>query len=39
MFDKAVFIFPKDRIENWIQYLSTGVTDENTEGPRVKITG
>jgi len=36
MFDKAVFIFPKDRIENWIQYLSTGVTDENTEGPRVK---
>jgi len=36
MFEKAVFIFPKDRIENWIQYLSTGVTDENTEGPHVK---
>ena len=36
MFERAVFIFPKDRIENWIQYLSTGTTDENVEGPRVK---
>jgi len=36
MFEKAVFIFPKDRIENWIQYLSTGTTDEKVEGPRVK---
>jgi len=35
-FEKAVFIFSKDRIENWIQYLSTGTTDENVEGPRVK---
>jgi hypothetical protein len=36
IFDKAVFIFPKDRIENWIEFLSTGTTDENKEGPRVK---
>jgi hypothetical protein len=36
IFDKAVFIFPKDRIENWIEFLSKGSTDENQEGPRVK---
>ena len=36
MFEKAVFIFPKNRIENWIQYLSTGATKESAEGPRVK---
>lgn len=36
MFEKAIFIFPKDRIENWVQYLSTGTTNENVEGPRVK---
>ncbi|MCL2479313.1 MAG: hypothetical protein FWF22_07415, partial [Treponema sp.] len=36
MFDKVVFICPKDRIENWIQYLATGTTDENMEGPRIK---
>ena len=35
MFEKAIFIFPKDRIENWIQFLSTGETDENKEAPRV----
>ena len=35
MFEKAVFIFPKDRIENWIQFLNTGVTNENIEAPRV----
>ena len=35
-FDKAVFIFSKDRIENWIEFLATGVTDENREGQRVK---
>ncbi len=34
-FDKVVFIFSKDRIENWIQFLQTGQTDENKEGPRV----
>jgi hypothetical protein len=36
IFDKVVFIFPKDRIENWIEFLSTGTTDEKREGPRVK---
>jgi len=35
-FDHAVFIFPKDRIENWIQFLLDGATDEHTEGPRLK---
>mgnify|MGYP007069879440 CR=1 FL=1 len=34
-FEKVVFIFSKDRIENWIQFLQTGFTDENQEGPRV----
>ena len=36
LFSQAVFIFPKDRIENWIQYLNSGKTDENVEAPRVK---
>jgi hypothetical protein len=36
IFDRAIFIFPKDRIENWIEFLSTGTTDEHREGPRVK---
>ncbi|MBI5865198.1 MAG: hypothetical protein HZB38_11950 [Planctomycetes bacterium] len=35
-FDRVVFIFAKDRLENWIQFLSTGQTDEASEGPRVK---
>jgi hypothetical protein len=35
MFEKAVFVCPKYQIENWVQYLSTGDTNENTEGPRV----
>ena len=35
-FDQVVFVFAKDRLENWIQYLNTGWTDENVEGPRVK---
>ncbi len=35
-FDRVVFIFAKDRIENWIQFLMTGSTDEFKEGPRVK---
>jgi len=33
-FENVVFIFPRKRIENWVQYLSTGVTDEGTVGPR-----
>ncbi|XZE19836.1 hypothetical protein SH449x_005166 [Pirellulaceae bacterium SH449] len=35
-FSKVVFAFAKDRLENWIQFLNTGSTDESTEGPRVK---
>lgn len=35
-FDRVVFIFAKDRLENWIEYLETGKTDESQEGPRTK---
>lgn len=35
-FERVVFIFAKDRIENWIEFLVTGYTDESKEGPRVK---
>lgn len=35
-FDSVVFIFAKDRLENWIEFLRTGTTDESKEGPRVK---
>jgi hypothetical protein len=34
-FERVVFIFAKDRIENWIEFLRTGTTDESKEGPRV----
>lgn len=34
-FERVVFIFAKDRIENWIQFVATGKTDESKEGPRV----
>jgi len=34
-FERVVFIFAKDRIENWIEFLTTGKTDESKEGPRV----
>jgi hypothetical protein len=34
-FDQVVFIFARDRLENWIEFLNTGVTDEDREGPRV----
>ena len=37
-FERVVFIFAKDRIENWIEFLVTGNTDESKEGPRVKHT-
>ncbi|MGC8561226.1 MAG: hypothetical protein ACP5O1_11180 [Phycisphaerae bacterium] len=33
-FDRVVFAFAKDRIENWIEFLLTGATDELKEGPR-----
>jgi hypothetical protein len=36
LFGNVVFIFPKDRIENWIEFLNAGETDESQEGPRVK---
>ncbi len=35
-FERVVFIFAKDRIENWIEFLTTGNADESKEGPRVK---
>lgn len=35
-FRNVVFIFAKDRLENWIEFLETGSTDEKVEGPRVK---
>ena len=35
-FDAVVFIFAKDRLENWIEFLAIGVTDESREGPRLK---
>ena len=34
-FAEVVFIFAKDRLENWIQFLLEGSTDESAEGPRV----
>lgn len=35
-FSQVVFAFAKDRLENWIQFLKTGSTDESVEGPRIK---
>lgn len=35
-FDQVVFVFAKDRIENWIEFLTTGATDESLEGPRLR---
>jgi hypothetical protein len=35
-FERVVFIFAKDRIENWIEFLQTGNTGESKEGPRMK---
>jgi hypothetical protein len=35
-FDRTVFIFAKDRLENWIQFLNTGQTNESEEGPKLK---
>lgn len=35
-FKNVVFIFAKDRLENWIEFLETGSTDEEVEGSRVK---
>jgi len=38
-FERVVFIFAKDRLENWIEFLNTGSTDESKEGPRLKHNG
>ncbi len=35
-FGHIVFIFAKDRLENWIQFLNIGRTNEAEEGPRLK---
>ena len=35
-FDTVVFVFAKDRIENWIEFLLTGATDESKEGQKHK---
>jgi hypothetical protein len=35
-FERVVFILAKDRLENWIEFLETGHTDESREGPRKK---
>lgn len=35
-FKRVVFAFPKDRLENWIEFLRSGSTNETIEGPRVK---
>jgi len=37
-FDTVVFALARDRIENWIEFLQTGATDESKEGPRLKHT-
>ena len=35
-FEQVVFVFAKDRLENWVEFLLTGTTDESQEGPRQK---
>ena len=35
-FDQVVFVFAKDRLENWIEFLLTDATDESKSGPRQK---
>ena len=35
-FSQVSFAFSKDRLENWIQFLNSGTTDESVEGPRIK---
>lgn len=35
-FDRVVFALAKDRLENWVEFLNSGVTDESNEGPRVE---
>ena len=35
-FEQVVFVFAKDRLENWIEFLLDGKTDESKEGRRQK---
>lgn len=35
-FEKVVFVFAKDRLENWVEFLAAGNTNESQEGPRVQ---
>ena len=35
-FGGVVFAFARDRLENWVEFLNSGATDESREGPRVK---
>jgi len=35
-FAQVVFVFAKDRLENWVEFLLTGATDESSEGARQK---
>jgi len=33
---RAAFVFKRTYLENWIQFLNTGQTNEAEEGPRLK---
>ncbi len=35
-FDRVIFCLPKDRIENWVEFLNSGSTNESAEGPRAR---
>jgi hypothetical protein len=35
-FERVVFACAEDRLENWVEFLNSGSTDESKEGPRVK---
>ncbi len=35
-FESVTFIFARDRLENWVEFLETGSTNESQEGPRLK---
>lgn len=35
-FGRVVFALAEDRLENWVEFLNSGTTDESREGRRVK---
>ncbi len=35
-FSRVVFALAEARLENWVEFLNSGVTDESKAGPRVK---